>query len=161
MYPYLRLIRTVVGATRRPPLAPTDESRIRLRVSLGDVDFYPELNNGRHLTMTDFGRMDLAIRTGLLRTLVRRRWGLTVAGSSLRLRHRIPLWARFELTSQVVGRDRLWFYLHHTTVHRGRTCSAALVKAGVSSRDGLVPVDRVLQAVGATLPEGVPDWVTA
>ena len=34
---------------------------------LGDIDVYPEVNNGRHLVFCDLARYDIAFRIGLFR----------------------------------------------------------------------------------------------
>jgi len=162
VYPYFRLVTTYFGARRRPRLGLSDESRIRLRALPGDVDFYPELNNGRHLTLMDLGRLDLAVRTGLIALLRPRGWGLAVAGASVRYRHRIPLLARFLLVTRLVGRDRLWFYVEQRTELDGRVRSSALLRVGITGRQGVVPTAEVLTALGdVSLPEEVPEWVAA
>jgi len=162
MYPFIRLVSTYCTARHRRRLTAAEESRLVFRVLVSDIDFYPELNNGRHLTLMDMGRLDLAIRTGIFDLLRPNRWGLVVAGASVRYRHRLPLFSRFVLSTQIVGRDRLWFYFHQKTIHRGMICSAALVRAGLTSRDGVVPTDDVMDAVGdASVSDGMPDWVAA
>jgi len=139
-----------------------DESVLKMRVFLGDIDIYPELNNGRHLTMMDMGRLDLAQRTGLLRTVHEQKWGLAVSGASVRYRHRLKAFKRFQLHTQIVATDDRWFYFHQYTVRNGKTHSSALVRAGITSKKGLVPVKKVLDALG--IPDwnpGMPEWVEA
>lgn len=149
-------------ARRQPRLAAGDESRLDLRVLLGDVDVYPELNNGRHLMLMDLGRIDLAVRTGLWDQLRRRRWALVTAGASVRYRHRVPLFGRLTVHTRIVGRDRLWFYVHQEIRHRGRLSSSALIRSGFASHGGLVPTAEILAAVGdASLPETLPEWAAA
>jgi acyl-CoA thioesterase FadM len=162
MYPFFRLATTVLQARRRPPLAPGDESRLDLRVWLGDIDVYPELNNGRHLMLMDLGRVDLAVRSGLWSQLRPRRWGLVTAAASVRYRHRVPLFGRLSVHSRIVGRDRLWFYVHQEIRHQGRLSSSALIRSGLAAHGGLVPTADILAALGdTTIPEQVPDWVAA
>jgi len=162
MYPFVRLASTFLKARYRRSLSAAEESRLEFRVLPGDIDFYPELNNGRHLTLMDLGRLDLAIRTGIFDLLRPNRWGLVVAGASVRYRHRLPAFSRFVLSTQIVGRDRLWFYFHQKTIRRGVVCSAALVRAGLTSKNGIVPTDDVMNAVGdSSVPAGIPDWVAA
>ena len=87
MYPYLRTLKFF--ARRKSKLAIGDESVVNMRVLFSDVDPFMELNNGRHLTMMDFGRFDLAIRTGLLSVAKQKNWSFTIAGASVRYRHRL------------------------------------------------------------------------
>jgi len=162
MYPYLRLAKTLVKAKFGSTLKLHDESVLKMLVLLGDVDIYPELNNGRHLTMMDFGRMDLAIRTGLMRAVHKNNWGFTIAGASIRYRHRLKALQRYRLHSKVVATDDRWFYFHQYTFRNGKTHSSALLRAVITSSQGLVPVKTVLEALG--IPDwdpGMPDWVKA
>ncbi len=166
MYPYFRLARVLVATQFGPRLSFDQEGEIDLRIWPGDIDFYPEVNNGRHLTLMDLGRIDLGARTGLFRVLHRQHWGLTVGGASVRFRHRVPPFRRIRLRTKIVGRDDRWFYFHQQITRDGRICSGALVRAGITSRKGLVPVDAVLEAAGRPgwgpkLPEWVQAWIEA
>jgi len=162
MYPYLRSARVLLAARFGHRLEFDGESVITLRIGLGDIDIFPEVNNGRHLTLMDMGRFDLAARSGFWKTIHREGWGLTVGGASVRFRHRVPPLSKVRLRTRVVGRDDRWFYFHQKIERDSRLCSAALVRAGITSKDGLVPVDRVLEATGRAgwAPE-LPDWVQA
>jgi acyl-CoA thioesterase FadM len=162
MYPYLRTLKVLAGARFRSPLKLDEEGVVELRAWPGDLDFYPEVNNGRHLTLMDLGRLDLAARTGLLRMVHREGWGLVIGGASIRYRRRLRPFRRFHLRTRLVGHDDRWFYFHHRTERQGGICSAALVRGGIRRQGGLVPVDEVLEALGEGrwAPE-LPDWVRA
>lgn len=160
MYPYLRLAGILLRARFQPTLSPLDESELRLRVWMGDIDLYPELNNGRHQTMMDLGRMDLAARSGVLAVIRRRGWGLVVGGANLRYRRRIPFMSSFVLRTKWVGADERWMYFHQRSYVNGEICSAGIVKAGVTSRQGLVSPAELLAALGLDLPvPPCPEWV--
>ena len=166
MYPYLRSARVLLAAQFGQRLKFDGESVLRLWIGLGDIDIFPEVNNGRHLTLMDLGRFDLAVRSGFWKTIHREGWGLTVGGASVRFRHRVPPFSRVLLRTRVVGRDDRWFYFHQKMETGGRVCSAALVRAGITSKGGLVPVERVLEATGRAgwepeLPEWVRAWIDA
>jgi acyl-CoA thioesterase FadM len=110
----------------------------------------------------DLGRMDLAQRTGLLRIVHERKWGFAVAGASVRFRHRLKALKRFRLHTRIVGIDDRWFYFHQYTLRKGKIHSSALVRAGITSKQGLVPVKKVLDVLGT--PDwnpGMPEWVRA
>jgi len=133
-----------------------------MRVLFGDIDFYPELNNGRHLTLMDMGRLDLAERMGLLRIVHKQKWGLAVAGASVRYRHRLKAFKRFYLHTQIIAIDDRWFYFHQTIVRKGQIHSSALIRAGITNREGIVPVKKVLDFVGMSdWDPGMPEWVKA
>ncbi len=162
MYPYLRLIKLFATKKSRKQLAIGDESILPMRVCLVDIDPFMELNNGRHLTMMDFGRFDLALRSGLLKVVRQQGWGLAVAGASVRYRHRLKFWQKYLLYSQVVGYDEKWFYFHQKTISNGKIHSAALIRTAVTSNKGIVVTHDVLTAMGYDKVDyTVPNWVAA
>lgn len=163
MYPYLRFVRlSVKNAFKKKKVSINDESILSMRVCLADIDPFMELNNGRHLTIMDFGRFDLAMQSGLLRVVKQNNWGLAVAGASVRYRHRLKYGQKFKLHSHVVGFDNRWFYFHQKTVRKDKIHSAALVRTAVTSKDGIVGTRRVMDAMKIDhIKYHVPDWVKA
>ena len=162
MYPYLRLIKVLARRRHDKDFKVNDESIIKLRVCLVDIDPFMELNNGRYLTMMDFGRFDVAFRTGLWKIVKKKKWGLAVAGASVRFRHRLKLFQRYELRSQVIGRDEKWIYFHQKVIRNGRIHASALIRTAVTSKKGIVKTDEVFKAMGTDmLPPEVPEWVKA
>jgi hypothetical protein len=114
----------------------------------------------------DLGRLDFAARSGLLQVVHRRKWSLVVGGASIRYRRRLAPFRKFLLRTKLVGHDERWFYFHQRTERDDRVCSAALLRAGIRSERGLVPVAKVLEGVGEAgwdpdLPEWVAAWIEA
>ena len=162
MYPYFRLIRLLTSRKSKQKLDIGSESILPMRVGIADIDPFMELNNGRHLTIMDFGRFDLAMRSGLLKVIRKKKWGLAVAGASVRYRHRLKFRMKYKLHSQIVGYDDKWFYFHQKTVKDGKIHSAALIRTAVTSSKGIVKSNDVLAAMGYDKIEySVPDWVLA
>jgi acyl-CoA thioesterase FadM len=162
LYPFLRVTGVLLRAKFGSSKDISEKSVLKMRVFLGDIDFYPELNNGRHLTLMDMGRLDLAMRTGLLRIVHEQGWGLAVGGASVRYRHRLKAFKPFWLHSRIVAVDDRWFYFHQNTIRQGKIHSSALVRAGITSKQGIVPPGKVLEALGR--PDwnpGMPQWVKA
>jgi acyl-CoA thioesterase FadM len=162
MYPYFRITKMLLVGRFKSKLTVTDKSVLKMCVWPGDIDVFLELNNGRHLTMMDFGRFDLAARSGLLKTVKENSWGLAVAGASVRYRHRLNLFQKYELHSEVIGHDDKWIYFHQKTIRKGRIHSAALIRTAVTSKKGIVKVEEVMKAIGhiGEIPL-LPDWVKA
>ncbi|MBJ7417049.1 MAG: thioesterase family protein, partial [Niveispirillum sp.] len=66
-----RLLRVVLAALlsgRR--VEPLGTSILGFRVWLNDIDTNLHMNNGRYFTIADLGRVDLMIRTGMLKMLM-------------------------------------------------------------------------------------------
>lgn len=162
MYPYLRLSAIMVSERRKPRIGVFDTHVLPLRCLPSDLDGFLEMNNGRVLTLYDLGRFALSMRMGLWQVLKRERWGLVVAGSSVRYRARITGLQRVELRTRLLGWDTRFFYIEQA-MWRGETCcNHALLRTGVTERGRLAPTDRVAAALGhdGTSP-ALPGWVAA
>lgn len=166
MYLYLRIARVFAGARLKADLDIGDTSQLALRVWPGDIDLYPEMNNGRYWAIMDLGRYDLAVRTGLVRLAHRKRWLFVVAGGSIRYRRRLPPFSRFRLRTTLAGHDGRWFYFIQEFVRRDQVAAQAVVRAGLRTKQGFVPSETVLEALGrkdwsAPLPDWVQAWIEA
>lgn len=162
MFPFLRMIGEFWVHRKSPPLPWNGTHVSTHRCQPWDLDMFMELNNGRTLTLYDLGRIPLAGRVGLTKALAKNRWGLTMAGVSVRYRKRITLWQKFEMRSRCVGWDDRFMYLDQT-IWLGETCAGqALYRSAVTDKNGIVNPDRVLAAMGADIATPVmPDWVQA
>ena len=83
----------------------TAPSRLRFRVLPTDVDINIHLTNGRYQAIADLGRMDLAIRSGLFRRVLREGWAPIVSFASVLFRRELRIWQRYELVSQIIYWD--------------------------------------------------------
>jgi len=162
MYPFLKVFTTLAKARFRSKLNVEDTSILHLRVGLTDTDMFMELNNAFFFKYMDLGRWDYSYRVGFLSLMKKRKWGLAVGGVSVRFRRRIPLFRKFSLSTQLICQDGKWLYFLQETHSKNRICSSALVKIGITSRDGLVKAPDVAKAMGADKwGTDVPSWVTA
>jgi len=162
MYPFIRLIDVMVRGRWRSPLTPSEPSVLGMTAWPWDCDIFGEINNGRHLTLFDLGRFDLGLRTGLLKVLKRERWGLVVAGSTIRYRSRIKPFQRYTLHTHLIARDDRWFYFVQTTERKGTACSSALIRTGVTFKGKVIPTQGVTDALGFPDWHGkMPDWAQA
>ena len=160
MYPYLRLVKVIICASLGKRLELGSSGTLNMFVWPSDIDFYPEMNNGRHLTVMDLGRIDISVRTGLFQLVHSRGWGFVAAGASVRFRHPLRPLRRYQLHTKPIGQDGRWFYFLQETVQKGKTCSSALIRGGIKDKSGLVPAREVLQALGkAEWNPELPDWV--
>ena len=160
MYPFLRMTKEL-WKSRNAPALPLTGTHVSHHVCWPwDLDIWWELNNGRALTLYDLGRIPLAQRVGLVRVLRRNRWGLTMAGVSVRYRRRVRMFDRVEIRSRCVGWDARFIYLDQS-MWKGDTCtSQALYRSAVTDGNGIVAPDKVIAELGvdATSPE-LPGWV--
>ena len=152
MYPLGRTVLCAARGLASSPLPVDGVSEIQFRCRPWDLDMFLEMNNGRVLTLYDLGRFDLAIRTGLARALKTNRWGLAVAGSSIRYRRRITLLQKVTIKTQALGFEGRWIFLQQSMWVNGEPASALLIRTCVTSKGKPVAPEEVTASVRA------PDW---
>lgn len=162
MYPIIRVIKETLRARRMPPLEALEAHVSYHRCWPQDLDVYLEMNNGRILTILDIGRTALAQRVGLIGALHDNRWGMTMAGNSVRYRKRIRPFVKFRTVSRAVGWDDKFFYLEHS-IWIGKDCAVqALFRSAITDKNGIVSPDKVFAYVGHDgIPPEKPAWVQA
>lgn len=163
MYPFVRMIWQLFRI-RRAPRLPVTGTHVSHHLCLPwDLDLWMELNNGRTLTLYDLGRIPLAVRTGLAGVLRRHRWGLTMAGASVRYRRRIRAFETIEMRSRLVCWDDRFLYVEQSMWKRDGSCANhILYRAAVTGKDGIVPPERLARELGAgSAPPPMPPWVRA
>ena len=166
MYPVIRTALTIRASQRMQPLDAFGVHSMTMRCWPWDADMFWEMNNGRVLTLCDLGRTGLAVRTGLWRVLQEKRWGLVVAGASVRYRARIRPFQSFELRTRMLGWDTRFIYIEQA-MWRGETCCHhLLMRTGVTIGGRLAETARVAEALGIdpvspTLPDWVAEWADA
>ena len=163
MYPFIRMAWQLWAHRRAAPL-PVTGTHVSRHICLPwDLDLWMELNNGRTLTLYDLGRIPLAVRTGLAGVLRRKRWGLTIAGASVRYRRRVRVFEAVEMRSRAVWWDARFLYMEQGMWTRGGDCANhILYRAAVTGRGGIVPPGEVVRELGiGSEPPEAPGWVTA
>jgi acyl-CoA thioesterase FadM len=124
-------------------------SSLRLRVLPNDLDINFHMNNGRFLTLCDLNRVDLFIRTGLLKTMVRRKWAPIIAEHTMTYRKPLRCFARFDVVMTLDRWDEKYFYMTHV-FRRGDVIIAEGTSRGVvRSKQGVISPQEVLAAVEA------------
>ncbi|WP_309663864.1 acyl-CoA thioesterase [Tabrizicola sp.] len=161
MYPYLRMVKELLTARGAPSLGLLDTYVSRHLCWPWDLDPWMELNNGRTLTLYDLGRIALGRRTGLDAVLRTNRWGLTVAGSSVRYRRRVTLFDRLEMRTRCLGWDARFLYMDQS-MWKGDDCtSQVLIRSALVSANGMLPPADLARAMGhAAESPALPPWVT-
>lgn len=138
-----------------------------------DLDTNLHMNNGRYLTLMDLGRLELVIRTGLLRAMIRRH-AIPVL-SSVKIRYRIPLhlFESYRLETKVLCWDEKWVYMQQRFViakgaKKGATAAIAILKAGFFDKKHkkTVPTDELINIIGIKMqspdcPAYIHEWQKA
>ncbi|MGB1255268.1 MAG: acyl-CoA thioesterase [Thiolinea sp.] len=152
MYPVIRLIGSAVRAHFAPETGIDEASEMSFICRPWDIDMFFEMNNGRILTLYDLGRFDLAIRGGLMSVLRKKKWGLVVAGASVRYRRRVRMFDKVTMRSKLAGFDERWVYILQSMWVRGQPTSSILLRTAVTRKGSTVPVSEILAEFNR------PDW---
>ena len=121
MYPYHRLLKMVLGNLfRKQEVFNIDkEYHFQFRPGFGDIDVYPEVNNGRHLVFCDLARYDIAFRIGLFRYVRKNKYAFVIGGSTMRYRKRLAPFRKATVRSKIVGFDEKFYYFQQTIEQKG------------------------------------------
>lgn len=162
MYPFLRMAKEMWKYRNAAPIGLTDPHVSHHICWPWDLDLWMELNNGRTLTIYDLGRLPMAMRSGFAAVMKREGWGITVAGNTLRYRRRVRSFQRIEMISRVIGWDQRFFYMEQSMWRHGDCTSHMLLRSAVTDRNGIVPTEKVVAALGHDGPgPDLPGWVAA
>jgi acyl-CoA thioesterase FadM len=160
MYPFLRLAWQLWLTRKRPAMGLTDVHVSHHLCLPWDLDGFLELNNGRTLTLYDLGRFTAGQRMGLSGALKRNRWGLAVAGASVRYRRRVTGFQKIEMRTQCVGWDQKFVYIVQSMWVKGTCTSQALLRTAITSKAGTVEPQIVAREVGHDGPSpAMQPWV--
>lgn len=123
MYPFIRMAKEIRKFRNADPLGLDGVHVSHHSCWPWDIDLWKELNNGRTLTLYDLGRIPMVQRAGLLGTLKREGWGLTIAGTCVRYRRRIRVFETIEMRSRMVGWDARFLYLEQSMWRKDGECA--------------------------------------
>lgn len=160
MYPIIRLLTSSTQAALSESIEIDAICETRFRCMPWDIDLFLEMNNGRILTLYDIGRFDLSIRSGLAKILKQKRWGLVVAGSSVRYRRRVKMFDKVVMRTQIVGFDDRWIYIAQSMWVKGQPSSSVLLRTGITVKGKTIPPAEVLDAMNVSNWKPEPSsWV--
>jgi acyl-CoA thioesterase FadM len=166
MFPFVRLAKDMFLSRNMPDLPVLGVHVSHHRCWPQDIDIFIEMNNGRILSILDLGRTVLAKRVGLLTALKQKRWGLTMAGVSVRYRKRIRPFVKFKVVSRAVGWDDKFFYLEQS-IWIGEDCACqALYRSAITDKNGIVRPRQLFDHIGfegerPVLPDWAQNWIDA
>jgi len=166
MYPFFRMAYQLVKH-RKDPALPVDGTHVSKHICWPvDIDLWRELNNGRTLTIYDLGRIILARRIGLVKTMRAQGWSMTMAGVTARYRRRVVMFDRFEMRSKAIGHDGRFLYLQQSMWKKGEALSSVVYRVAVVGENGIVPTDKVAEAMELSewnpeMPLWIQHWIKA
>lgn len=113
-----------------------DETTVHFRVWPNDLDPYLHMNNGVYLTLLDLGRIDLMIRTGMMKVAKQNGFYPVVASEAIKFRISLTPFAKFAIQTKLVGWDDRYFYISQRFVWKNQVAAAAFIKGRILSKKG-------------------------
>jgi acyl-CoA thioesterase FadM len=163
---WFRVIGVLFSSLFRPRLGLLGESRLDFRVWPFDLDINIHMNNARYLALMDLGRLDIILRSGLGRLVLRQRLQPVIASALVRYRRSLLPFERFTLCTRLLGWDEKWLFIEHRLERRGDVVCQAVVKGLFLGRDGAVPSAELVghlnhHGPGPALPPWIDTWMAA
>ncbi|WP_255477987.1 acyl-CoA thioesterase [Serratia sp. OS31] len=145
---YLRLLWILISSCWKPRMSMDAlTSSLQTRVWLNDIDINLHMNNGRYLTVCDLNRVDMFIRTGLMKLMLKRRWSPIVSQLSMDYKKALQPFQRYQVSMTITHWDDRYFYATHTFSVGDRIVALGTSQAVVLGKEGVVAPEEVVKSV--------------
>jgi len=124
-----------------------DESILNFRLLPNDIDV-SKMTNDRYLAFMDLGRIDLVLRLGLFKIIFKNNWQPVISFATIRFRHPIRLFQRFQLKSKIIWWDDKSVYIEQVFVRQGRVQATGYVLGTLLGKNGAIPPGEILDKLG-------------
>ena len=156
---WLRLLLVLLRSSlSRPLAAPLDTSSLRFHVWPNDLDVVGHMNNGRYLAIMDLGRVNLLLRIGLWRLMLRKKWTPMVGTATVLFRRELGPFQRYRLDTRIAGwRGHLAVMEQKFVIDQGQRAghiaALGLVRAGLYDRAkrAFVPIPEIMAELGVNV----------
>ncbi len=136
---YFRLLIFIIKAIfNKKRVDILDEIITPMRVLPNDLDINMHMNNGRYLTVMDFGRFDYLIYTGLLSICTKHKWMAILGSAYIQYRRPLLLWQKYNIITKVECWDDKWFVISQRFEYNGSTMAIAYVRGLFRGKKGNV-----------------------
>ena len=159
----LRISEVAARTLPRGKVGALDEVRIPLRIWPTDIDIYLHVNNGRYLTLMDFGRLAHTVRTGMGMQMLKRGWIPVVGSATVHYWRELRTFDRVDLVTRLACWDDKWFYFEHRFEKDGKVFALGAVKGVCMQKGKTVPPSELARVVGYEgpshqAPEHIARW---
>lgn len=137
---------------RLPYIKPVNE--LKMMVLPNDLDINMHMNNGRYLTICDLSRVDMFIRTGLGKTMLKQKWMPIITEHTMKYKKALKLFQKYTVTMTITGWDERSFDMVHTFLVGDRVVAEGTSKGVIySKQEGIIPPQRVMDTVEQSLEQ--------
>jgi acyl-CoA thioesterase FadM len=164
---WFRLFWLLLSARGRGALdLPRKASMLGFRVWPHDLDLSFHMNNGRYLALMDLGRLDVMVRSGLWRQVLRNKWTPIASAITIRFQRELRLFQKFRLDTKLLCWDSSLVVMEQIFVfvggpRDGQTAARALFKGGLYDRKErkFIEIARLMSLLGVseTSPPATPE----
>ncbi len=144
----LRLLKSIGLSYMQGRMDLFDTSSITFRVLPHDIDINMHMNNGKYLSIMDFGRTHLLTRAGLLGLAIRNRWQPLIGSADIEFKKPIMLFESYTLKTKMSGWDKKWFYLEQQFEKDNTICAVGRVKGLLRGKNGNIKPEYILHQLG-------------
>lgn len=146
----LRLFILVISSLFRKHVKELDESVLSLWVLPNDIDI-SRITTDRYVALMELGRMEFAFQLGLLGTMIRKNWVPLTTFCTIRFRHPLKVFQKYQLRTRVACWDDHTFYFQHDFERGGRIVATGYVCSTLLGSTGPVRPQDVLGEIGISL----------
>ena len=148
---YLRLLWIIFRARKRDVITTEKlQNEIRTIIMPNDLDLNLHVNNGRYMTICDFNRVDLFVRSGLAKLMMKNGWAPIVAEHTMTYIKPLSVFDKIRVTMEITHWDDKFFYSTHEFFRRENKMAEGTSKSLVISKKD-----------GRLTPKSIVDQVTA
>jgi len=122
-------------------------SVLMLHVLPNDLDINLHMNNGRYMTICDLNRVDLFIRTGLARTMIREKWIPIIAEHTMSYKKPLRVFQKFVISMEITRWDEKGFYMNHIFKVGARVVAQGTSFGMIRGKEGVIMPKRVFETV--------------
>ena len=140
---WVRILITLIRAQFLKNINPDEETSLNFRVWITDVDL-SIMNNAAMMTITEMGRIDLIIRTGLLKHAWKNRLYFPLASISAQFRRPLKRFQKLQLKTQLIYWDEKWIYISNRIVRKEKTIAVALAKVTLKKGREQIPFEKII-----------------
>jgi len=161
---YMRMLAILLRQLWSKPAAnPLTPQFVFFRAWLHDCDFNFHLTSSRYFALMDLARLDLMFNLGMGKLILKHKWKFVINAQEITYVKEIPPFARFCISSQILGWDEKYFYVEHRVTSNGTLHAVAHVRNAALKDNKVISMWKVFETCGfknvqASVPEAVDIW---
>lgn len=147
---FVRLFYVLITTLFRPrlPVGPST-SELTLMTMPNDLDINLHVNNGRYLTLCDLNRVDMFIRSGLAKLMVKHGWMPVITEHTMNYRKQLGVFRRFKASLELTHWDERHFFMTHRFTIGDKLIAEGTSKGLLLGKQGVVAPEVVIAAMQA------------